>query len=87
MAESSNPTGEGPLRLKKFNSTSSQTTTDVLVAKLSAADRTRRAALIAIVIVAFGIVSVIAFRTSGFNPFEKPKDEHGLRIPERSLPG
>lgn len=81
MAESSNPTGEGPLRLKKFNSTGSQTTTDVLTTKISSADRARRAGLIATVVVAVGVLCAIAFRTSGLNPFEKPKEGPGFQAP------
>lgn len=81
MAESSNPTGEGPIRLKKFNSTGSQTTTDVLTTKVSAADRVRRAGLIVIVVIAFGVLGAIAFRTSGLNPFEKTKEGPGFQAP------
>ena len=81
MAESSNPTGEGPLRLKKFNSTGSQTTTEVLTTKISTADRVRRAGLICVVILAFSVIAAIAFRTSGLNPFEKAKEGPGFQVP------
>lgn len=77
MADSSKPSGEGPLILKKFNSTSNPTSTEVITQKFSAAERSRRAMLISMVVVALGIISFIAFRTSGLDPRDITNVEHG----------
>lgn len=88
MSDSSNSPGSGPggLKLKKFNSTSVTTTTEVITPTLSAADKGRRAMMVAVVIVALGFLGLMAFRTSGFNPFEKPEESRGFQIPERTAP-
>jgi ABC-type phosphate/phosphonate transport system permease subunit len=88
MADSSNSPGSEPsgLKLKKFNSTSVTTTTDVITPKLSSADKSRRVAMVAIVIVALAFLGAMAFRTSGFNPFEKTAEHGGFARPEPNLP-
>jgi hypothetical protein len=88
MADSSNTPGTEPsgLNLKKFNSTSVTTTTDVIVPKLSSADKGRRAAMVAVALVALCFLGMMAFRTSGFNPFEKSADGHGFTTPDHVAP-
>lgn len=88
MAESHNSPGSEPsgLNLKKFNSTSITTTTDVITPKLSSALKGRRAILIAIVILALGAVAALTFQSSGFNPFEPGPHGPGLVKPEPALP-
>ena len=88
MAENSNsPRNEsGGLNLKKFNSTSVNTTTDVIIPKVSSQEKGRRAGLVVVVIVALGLLGFMAFRTSGFNPFEKTGEHGGLSRPEPNLP-
>ncbi|WP_309718554.1 hypothetical protein [Armatimonas sp.] len=88
MAENSNsPRNEsGGLNLKKFNSTSVTTTTDVITPKVSSQEKGRRAGLVLIVIVALGALGFMAFRSSGFNPFEKTGDGPGLARPEPNMP-
>jgi hypothetical protein len=88
MAESRNTPGSesSGLNLKKFNSTSVTTTTDVITPQLSSADKSRRTLLILAVIVALGAVGAIAFRSSGFNPFEKTAEQPPFTVPEHSAP-
>ena len=88
MAENSNsPRNEsGGLNLKKFNSTSVTTTTDVITPKVSSQEKSRRAGLVVIVILALGALGFMAFRSSGFNPFEKTDEHTGFARPEPSMP-
>jgi hypothetical protein len=88
MADPSNSpkTESTGLNLKKFNSTSVTTTTDVIVPKLSNADKGRRATMVAVVILAVGFLGMMAFRTSGFNPFEKSPEHTGFARPEPTSP-
>jgi len=81
MADTTKPSGEGPLTLKKFNSTSNPTSTEVITQKVSSADRSRRAGLISIVVVALGVLGFIVFRTSGLNPFEPTHEHTGFQAP------
>ena len=88
MAENRNSPGNEPsgLNLKKFNSTSVTTTTEVITPKLSSADKGRRAMMVVIALIAIVFLGAMAFRTSGFNPFEKTDDEKHFAAPERSAP-
>ncbi len=88
MAENRNSPGNEStgLNLKKFNSTSVNTTTEVLVTKLSTADKTRRGLMVMVAVVAIGALGAIAFRNSGFNPFEKTAEGPGFATPEHTAP-
>lgn len=87
-SNSTNPSGSesSGLNLKKFNSTSVTTTTEVITPIVSSADKGRRATMVAVVIVAVAFLGFMAFRTSGFNPFEKTEHEKGFIAPEHSSP-
>ena len=88
MAESRNSPGSesSGLNLRKFNSTSVTTTTEVITPKLSAALMGRRVILIGVVVLALGAVAVLTFQSSGFNPFEQTSHGPGLVKPEPTLP-
>ena len=88
MTKPSNSPGSesSGLNLKKFNSTSVTTTTEVITPKLSSADIIRRAGLIGMVIVALGVVGLLTFRSSGLNPFEQTDEKRGFVVPEHNAP-
>lgn len=88
MAENRNSPGNEPtgLNLKKFNSTSVTTTTEVITPKLSSADKGRRALMIVVALFAIVFLGAIAFRNSGFNPFEKTDEEKAFAAPVHTSP-
>ncbi|WP_395144138.1 hypothetical protein [Armatimonas sp.] len=88
MAESRNSPGSesSGLNLRKFNSTSVTTTTEVITPKLSSALMGRRVILIGVVLLALGAVAAITFQSSRFNPFDQGPHGPGLVKPEPTLP-